>query len=81
MELYFSLAGWMGTALIVGAYFLTSRQYLITKGKTDELMNLLGAIGVGINVYHQHAWPAVALQAAWFIIALASLLKAPGTTQ
>lgn len=75
MELFFQVAGWVGTILIIGAYFLTSREYLITKGKTDEWMNVLGAVGVGINVYHQHAWPAVALQATWGIIAIASLLK------
>ena len=80
MELYFQIAGWIGTVLIVGAYFLTTRQYIITKGKTDEWMNLFGAVGVGINVFHQHAWPAVALQITWFVIAVASLLKAPQQT-
>ena len=77
MELYFQIAGWVGTLLIITAYFLTTRQYVVIKGKTDEWMNLFGAVGVGINVFHQHAWPAVALQAMWFIIAIASLVKAP----
>ena len=38
-------------------------------------MNLLGAIGVGVNIFHQQAWPAIALQVVWGIIAIAALTK------
>ena len=38
-------------------------------------MNLFGAFGVGVNVFHQQAWPAVALQVVWGIIAIISLIK------
>ena len=35
-------------------------------------MNLLGAIGVGVNVFHQQAWPAVALQIVWELLPLSA---------
>lgn len=73
MELFFQVVGWIGMALVVSAYFLTTRQYVITKGKTDEFMNLFGAIGLGISVFHQQAWPAFVLQVIWGLIALYSL--------
>ena len=38
-------------------------------------MNLFGAIGVGISVFHHQAWSAFVLQVIWGIIAIVSLLK------
>lgn len=58
------------------AYFL-----LVIFKKIDEdskiykIMNLFGAIGVGVNVFNQQAWPAFALQIIWGVIAIVSLVK------
>jgi len=70
-----SIFGWVGTILIAGAYWLNSTKRVESTSCVYQLMNLFGAIGVGFNVFHQAAWPAVALQATWGIIALYSLLK------
>lgn len=75
MEIFIQTVGWIGTGLIVLAYFLISRQYMTGKSKVYQFMNLFGAIGVGINVFHQEAWPALALQIIWGIIAIASLIR------
>lgn len=79
MELFIQIVGWIGTILIVLAYFLVSNQYVNSKSKTYQLVNLFGAIGVGINVFYQEAWPALALQITWAIIALASLIRPKNT--
>lgn len=71
-----TIAGWIGTALILGAYYLVSTNKL---GGTDaryQLMNAFGALGVGLNVFYQHAWPALALQIVWLGIAVTGILKA-----
>lgn len=75
MELFAQIVGWVGTLLVIAAYFLISNKKI--KGDNDlyEMMNLFGAIGVGINVFYQRAWPAVALQVVWGIIAIASFVK------
>jgi hypothetical protein len=39
-------------------------------------MNLVGAFGVGINVFVQGAYPAVAIQIAWAFVAIFGLYKA-----
>ncbi len=39
-------------------------------------MNLLGAFGVGVNVFAQAAYPSVALQSVWAGIAIYGLYKA-----
>ena len=75
METLIQIIGWVGTFLIVFAYFLVSYKKVDGSSKVYQAMNLLGAIGVGINVFHQQAWPAVALQIVWGIIAIFSLAK------
>lgn len=75
MELLIQSAGWTGTFLIVFAYFLVSYKKVDGGNKIYQAMNLFGAIGVGSNVFHQQAYPALALQVVWGIIAIVSLLK------
>jgi len=75
MEIIIQTVGWIGTMFTVLAYFLVSRQYATTKIKVYQFMNLFGSVGVGINVFHQEAWPALALQITWAIITVASLIR------
>lgn len=71
----FEIIGWVGTVLIVIAYLLVSTKKVDGTNKYYQLMNLVGAIGVGINVFTKQAWPAFALQIVWGIIAIWSLVK------
>lgn len=66
--------GWIGTALILLAYFLNSTKRLESGGRSYQLMNLLGAIFTGVYVFTESAWPTFALQCAWGAIALLTLL-------
>ncbi len=75
MELFAQIVGWAGTFLIVSAYFLVSSKKVSGDNKLYQLMNLFGALAVGINVFYQGAWPAFALQIVWGIIAIISLLQ------
>jgi cell division protein FtsW (lipid II flippase) len=75
MEIILQSIGWVGTFLIVVAYFLVSYKKIDPGSHLYQTMNLLGAIGVGVNVFQQQAWPAVALQVIWGIIALIALIK------
>ena len=75
MEITSQIIGWIGTFLIVLAYFLVSTKKVDGQSKSYQTLNLLGAIAVGVNVLHQHAWPALALQIIWGVIAIVSLLK------
>ena len=75
MVLFIQRAGWAGTILVVVAFFLNSNNELSSSDKRYELMNLFGALGIGINVFHNHAWPAFVLQIIWGLIAILSLIK------
>lgn len=67
--------GWIGTALIVSAYFLVSYNYVTSQSAIYQLMNLFGAICVGVDVFRKKSWPALTLQIIWGIIALVSLIQ------
>jgi hypothetical protein len=74
-DLLVQIIGWIGTFLIVLAYFLVTYNKVSSTGKTYALMNLFGAIGIGINVYFHRAWPAVIMELIWALIAISSLVK------
>lgn len=69
------ILGWIGTLLIVVAYGLLSFNKIEEDDRRYMALNFFGAIGVGFNVFTQHAWPAFALQIVWGLVALISLAK------
>jgi len=75
LEILTQIIGWSGTLLIVLAYFFVSNKKIASTSKIYQFMNLFGAIGVGVNVFYQKAWPGFALEATWALIALAALWK------
>ncbi len=75
MEIFSQTIGWIGTFLIVLAYFLVSNNKISATDRRYQLLNLFGAIFVGVNVFQQSAWPAFTLQVVWSLIAIFSLIK------
>lgn len=60
-----NIIGWVGTVLVLVAYYLVSSEKIKPVGTTYNLMNLFGALFIGVNVFFNHAWPAVALNTVW----------------
>lgn len=69
------IIGWIGAGFVIAAYFLVSTKKLPPTSVTYQLMNLFGALGVGINVFVQGAYPSVAIQIVWASIAIYGLYK------
>lgn len=69
------IIGWIGAGLVIMAYFLVSTKRLPPTSVAYQLMNLFGALGVGINVFVQGAYPSVAIQILWASIAIFGLYK------
>lgn len=65
--------GWLGTFLIVLAYFLISNSYVDGDSASYQLINLVGAAFLGASLYVKKAWPALALQVIWAVIAVWTL--------
>lgn len=75
MNVLIEIVGWAGMILIVLAYYLISHKDIKGSSRMYQLMNLFGAIFIGINVYYNRAWSSFALQCVWAGIAILSLMK------
>lgn len=75
MNILIEISGWIGTFLIVLAYFLISNNKVDSTSRNYQLMNLVGAIAIGINVYYKQSWSTLALEFVWSAIAISTLIK------
>jgi len=75
MAVLTQILGWFGTLLILFAYFLVSFKKIDVHSRQFQLMNLIGALTLGVHVYYQKSWPALFLEIVWGGIALISLCK------
>lgn len=73
--MWIQIVGWSGAVLVILAYVLVTSDKIEGEGRLYQWLNLFGAIGVGISVFHQKAWPALAIQAVWGVVALLALLS------
>jgi hypothetical protein len=83
VELAVEVVGWIGAALILGAYALLSGGKLTGRSLTYQLMNVFGAAGFTVNGWWHGAWPSAALNVLWLLIgAVASwrILKRSGSS-
>jgi hypothetical protein len=71
------IAGWYGTAAILGAFALSSFGALSPRTRSYLLLNLTGALGVAWLCWCKTAWQAFWLEAIWAAIALLALLRRP----
>lgn len=72
VPLAFEVAGWYGTLAILGAYAGVSWG-LFETGVTYQLLNLTGAVGIGLVCWRRRVWQPLVLQATWAIVAIAAL--------
>jgi hypothetical protein len=70
------LIGWLGTALILGAYFVLKMDWLSHYSIFLVLANLFGSLGIAIAAFFGGLWSVVALQVAWAAITIFGALKA-----
>ncbi len=75
MEIGIQIFGWIGTILFLLAYVLVTYQKIDATGRVYQLLNLIGAVFMGINVFYEHVWAAFALEIVWGSIAILALSK------
>ena len=66
--------GWVGTALVLGAYALISFGVLVAGDWPYQAMNLFGAIFVGYIAFKRRAYQPLALQVVWGVVAAIALV-------
>ncbi len=71
----FEIAGWGGGVLIIAAYGLLTTGKLPAEGAAYQWLNVVGAVGVGLNGWWNGALPSVALNLVWGGIGLVALMR------
>ena len=67
--------GWYGVAAIVLAYALANFDMLSVHSLWYILLNLTGALGVGVDAYCDRNYQPVVLNVVWFLIAAVALVQ------
>ncbi|TSC59671.1 MAG: Uncharacterized protein LiPW15_691 [Parcubacteria group bacterium LiPW_15] len=69
-----NIFGWYGVAAILGAYALLNFGMLEARSIIYQLLNLTGAMGVGVDALNDKDWQPVVLNLVWAVIAIVSLI-------
>lgn len=80
MELAINIMGWVASVLIVGAYFLNIKGKLPSTSAYYIWANLVGGIFFIVNTFYLKAYPSMAVNIVWVIIAFEAIIrKKPAT--
>lgn len=66
--------GWFGAVTILGGYLLFSAGKL-PNGVVYQLVNLVGALAITVNVFAHHAMPSTIVNGIWAVIAAVVLVR------
>lgn len=69
------IIGWVGTVLIVGAYFLNINGKVKSTSVPYILCNLVGGVLFSIYTYAHRTYPNMVVNVIWVAIAVAAILK------
>ncbi|MGP8096094.1 MAG: CBU_0592 family membrane protein [Steroidobacteraceae bacterium] len=75
LKTFVDVAGWIGAALILGAYSLISSGKLKARSRLYQRINIVGAVGLIINGSWNTAWPSVGLNVVWLGIGAYALRR------
>jgi len=78
MSLLIEILGWLASVLIVGAYYLNIQGKIAATSRLYILFNLLGGIFFVVNTFYHRAYPSMAVNIIWALIAVSSILKKDG---
>ena len=72
---FIEIIGWIGTLLLVGAYFLNITGKVKSSSALYIVSNIKGGILFTIYTYAHQTWPNMVVNIVWVIIAIGVLLK------
>ncbi len=76
LTLTIDVAGWIGMALLIGAYALVTTGRILGPSLAFQLMNLVGGALLMVNSGWYGAWPSAALNLVWVVIGSVGLVRA-----
>ena len=76
MSTLWEVVGWTCTVLLVGAYALVATRRLDARSPMYHVLNLVGAIGLAAYSLYKVAWPQLALNLFWGVVAVVGIVIA-----
>jgi lysylphosphatidylglycerol synthetase-like protein (DUF2156 family) len=74
MSIFIEIIGWLSSLLIVAAYAANLRGMIQSDSKLYIWANLLGGLGFIVNTFVHKAYPSMAVNIVWVLIAIWSIL-------
>ncbi|MEV0430916.1 hypothetical protein [Micromonospora sp. NPDC050495] len=71
--------GWLGAAVLLAAYAMTSTGRLAGDGRTFQWLNIAGSGGLALSSTVHGAWPSAALNVVWIAIGFGALATTAST--
>lgn len=71
-----NVVGWLGMALLIGAYALVTMGKVQGTSLVFQLMNLFGGFFLMLNSAYYGAWPSAGLNVVWVVVGLVGLVRA-----
>jgi cell shape-determining protein MreD len=75
LKTFVAIAGWTAALLILAAYGLLQFGKIQPRSWVYQIMNIIGAAGFIVNCTYNGAWPSVALNIVWMVIAFYALRR------
>jgi hypothetical protein len=74
-KFFIETIGWIGAAEVIIAYALNSSGTLESDSVIFQVLNLTGAVFLIVNTWVNKAYPSMAINIIWTIIAIAALIR------
>ena len=74
-NLIIDILGWSGSAMLVLAYWLVSKNKISAQSFIYQFLNVLGSILLIVNTWFYGAYPSTAVNAIWVFVGGFFLLK------
>lgn len=75
LDLWSDVVGWIGAALLLGAYALVSTKRVEGDSIAYQTLNLLGSAFLIVNSAYYGAYPSVGVNVIWIGIAVFAILR------
>ncbi len=72
---YQNVIGWYGAVASLGAYFLVSFAIVEPRSLSYQILNLSGAIGLGIICYFKRTYQPLIVNIIWAAIAILAIVN------
>ena len=69
------VAGWIGMASLISAYWLVSTGRLPGTSRIYQTLNVIGSAGLLANTFYYRAYPAAALNLTWLCIGVLAYVR------